>query len=132
MSPEITPFSVSVLALAAVGIGLVLSRIARDRLRIRSGIIWVFAWASVGIIAVFPDFLNLPLGVSQMRNRFLFALALAILALLALQFSLYSRLDQVDRAMRRAHRELAIANYRLDELTSASGSMEIRSDEQVR
>lgn len=116
MTPTLTPFTVFVLALAAVEIARVVSRMSRDRLGIRSGLIWILAWAAVGIVAMFPGFLNWPLEISQMQNRFLFGLVLAVLFLLSLQLGLNSRLDRVDRAMRRAHQELAIARYRLHEL----------------
>jgi hypothetical protein len=109
----VTPLTLAILALALLVIAGVAHRISRDRMGIRSGLIWALAWAVVGAVAIFPNLLNWVLEISQMQHRLLFALVLAVLFLLAFVFSLTSRLERAERAMWRAHQELAITNARL-------------------
>jgi hypothetical protein len=118
----LTPLTVLIVAFALFEIVRVLLRISQDRMGIRSGLVWAVAWLAVGSVAIFPDLLNWVLEISQMQNRLLFALVLAVLFLLALVFGLTSRLERAERAMWRAHQELAIANARLDQLASGAGA----------
>jgi hypothetical protein len=111
----LTPLTLIILALSVFEVGRVLVRISQDRMGIRSGLVWISAWLVVGSVAVFPDLLNWVLEVSQMQHRLLFALVVAVLFLLALVFSLASRLERVERAMWRAHQELAITNARVQQ-----------------
>jgi hypothetical protein len=124
----LTPLTLIIVAFALFEVGRVLMRISQDRLGIRSGLVWAVAWLVVGSVAIFPDLLNWVLEISQMQNRLLFALVLAVLFLLALVFGLTSRLDRAERAMWRAHQELAITNARLDQLAKGPGGSALPLD----
>ena len=116
----VTPLTVIILLLSMFEIGRGFHRIMQERIGIRSGLIWALAWAVVGVVAVYPDLLNGLLELAQMENRLAFAILLSVLFLLALVFSLTSRLEHAERAVLRAHQELAITNARLDQLAAAS------------
>ena len=116
----VTPLTVIILLLSLFEIGRTFYRMIHERLGIRSGLIWVIAWAVVGVVSVYPDLLNGLLEVAQMENRLAFAILLAVLFLLALVFSLTSRLERAERAVLRAHQDLAIINVRLEQLTNVS------------
>jgi hypothetical protein len=112
----LTPLTITVLLLSVLAVALTLSRIAQDRMRFGSAVLWTIAWAALGIVAVFPDVLNGLLDVAHMRNRVLFGLILAAVFLVGVVFSLSGRIERTERAAQRAHQELAITNARLEKL----------------
>jgi hypothetical protein len=88
--------------------------IQKDRLGIRSGLIWIILWSLIGFFSIFPDFLNMAMQVVQMKNRFIFIMFIAILILLALLFNLTNKIDYLQRNLTKLAREIAVANYKID------------------
>lgn len=94
--------------------------ILKDRLGIRSGLIWIILWSFIGFFSIFPDFLNTAMHIIQMKNRFIFIMFIAILILLALVFNLTNRIDHLQRNLTKLAREIAVTNYKVDNPGSKS------------
>jgi len=113
---KITSFTIIICIFASVGLVTALRRVARDGMALRSSLVWIIAWLSLAVFSIFPDLLNEIVAAAGMENRVYFVLVIAVLALLALTFNLTSRIDRMHRNIGLAIRELAITNYRIDNL----------------
>ncbi|MFP4041083.1 MAG: DUF2304 domain-containing protein, partial [Desulfosudaceae bacterium] len=78
------------------------------------GMIWIAIWGSICVFGIFPDVLNVAMGLVQMQNRMFFILIIAVFILFALVFNQATQLDNMDRNIRRLVREVALLNYKLE------------------
>ena len=113
---KITVFTVIICVFAGFSLVRLVSRVAADRMALRSALVWMVTWTSLAVFSIFPDLLNELVATAGMENRLFFVLTVAVLALFALLFNLTSRIDRMHRDIGLAIRELAVATYRIDQL----------------
>jgi hypothetical protein len=89
----------------------ILLRIKRETIGIRSGVIWILLWAGIGLFSIFPELLNTAMRMAQMKNRMFFILVLAVFILFALLSNLASRMDNIQRSIRKMAREIARIDF---------------------
>jgi hypothetical protein len=127
---KITAFTVIICIFASFSLVRLLRRVAADRIALRSALIWIITWMSLAVFSIFPDLLNEFVAAAGMENRLFFILTLAVLALFAFMFNLTSRVDRMHRDIGLTVRELAIANYRIDNLSGKKHGDERTSEPQ--
>lgn len=103
---------------ACVMIYVIAGRVKQERTGIRSALIWLFLWFSIGFFSLFPDALNWAMKFAQMESRILFVLLLAVFLLFAFMFSVNTRLDRMQRNFEKLIQEVALINFRIDNTTS--------------
>lgn len=94
----------------------ILSRIKRETMGLRSSLIWILLWFSVGFFSLFPKLLNWMTRLAQMELRIFFVLLIAVFVLFALVFNLSTKLDQMQRNWEKLVQELALTNYKIDKI----------------
>jgi hypothetical protein len=111
---KITIAGIIICSLSLLLLFISIRSIQKDRLGIRSGLIWIMLWFSIGFFSIFPEFLNNAMQIVQMKNRFIFIMFIAILILLALLFNLTNRIDFLQRNLIKLAREIAVINYKVE------------------
>ena len=107
-----TPISLAIAMFSVGAIVLTLRSIGRDKIGIRSGLIWVGLWLAIAAVALVPDTLDILLAASGMQNRVLFAMLAAILVLFAVLFAQSTRIQAMERDIARLTRHLALTRFR--------------------
>ncbi|MDY6954526.1 MAG: DUF2304 domain-containing protein [Thermodesulfobacteriota bacterium] len=111
---KISTFSILIASLSMVAIWIVLSRLKKDHVGIRSAAIWILLWFGIGFFCLFPGLLDAAMRFAQMQNRMFFILVSAVFVLFALVFNLASRMDRMQRDISRLIQEIALLNYKAD------------------
>ncbi len=78
---KLTPFSIFIVILSILAIALILTRLRKDAIGIRSATIWIMLWFGIGFFGLFPALLNTGMHVAQMGNRMIFVLVIAVFIL---------------------------------------------------
>ncbi len=112
----ISPLTMAIAAACIAGIWMVVNRVGRERIGLTAAMIWLAIWLMIGLGTVFPVILDTLLPLVQLKERVIFALVIALMALFALAFGLTTRLERLRRDQSRLVRELAITNYRLTQM----------------
>jgi hypothetical protein len=94
---KITTLTVLFLFLSCLAIWRIALNLKRESIGIRSALIWIALWLSIGVFAIFPNLLNTAMRLAQMESRIFFILVLAVFILFALVFNLVSRMDTMQR-----------------------------------
>ena len=121
---KITLVTVTIAVLAVIEVARTLLRLKRDRMGIRSGLIWLVMWSSIGFFSIFPEPLDTVMAIGQMQNRLSFVLLVAVVILFTLVFGLTTRLERLQREVARVVQELALSNYRNREFGEQTGADE--------
>lgn len=121
---RITALTLFFSAISCVAIGRTLYNVKRDTVGFRSATAWIVLWAGIGFFSLFPSRLNAVMLIAQMENRTLFMLIVAVFILFALLFNLVSRVDKVHRNIGKLTQEIAILNYKLENLRRIPGKNE--------
>lgn len=108
-----TPLSLAIAAVALAGLYFTLNRIQKDRLGIRSALVWLMLWAGMAVFTLFPALMDAILPITHLNNRVFLGIFAALVLLFAVQFGQTTRMDAMARDQARLVRELAILNYRL-------------------
>jgi hypothetical protein len=111
---KITPITLFLMFFSVSMIILILSRMKRETIGLRSSLVWILLWSSIGFFSLFPDLLNWATRLAQMEFRIFFVLLVAIFVLFALVFNLSTKLDQMQRNWEKLVQELALTNYKID------------------
>ena len=119
---KITSIAIVFLIIACFAIYRTVIQIKKEDIGLRSGMIWIAIWGSICVLGIFPDVLNVAMGMVQMRNRMFFILIIAVFILFALVFNQATQLDKMDRNIRRLVREVALLNYKLENKDKDEGS----------
>lgn len=112
---KITTLTVLFLLLSCLAVWRIARNIKRESMGIRSALIWIVLWMSIGVFAVFPDLLNSAMRLAQMESRIFFILVLAVFILFALVFNLVSRMDTMQRNLSKVVQEIALINSEIEE-----------------
>ncbi len=107
-------YSIFFAVLSIIAIYLILTRLKKDNMGIRSALIWMILWFGIGFFSLFPELLNMAMRFAQMENRMFFILVSAVFILFALVFNLNARMDKMQRDIARLVQELSILNYKID------------------
>ena len=116
---KLTLMTLAILAVALFEIFRTIRRLQRDRMGIRSAVIWLSMWTGIGLFSLFPDLLNTVMRLGQMENRIDFLVLVAVVVLFTLVYGLTARIEQLQRDVSRAMQELALTNYRYKQLKGA-------------
>lgn len=114
---KITTLTVLFLLLSCLAIWKIALNLKRESIGIRSALIWIVLWLSIGVFAIFPDLLNSAMRLAQMESRIFFVLVLAAFILFALVFNLVSRMDTMQRNMSKLVQEIALINSKIEEIS---------------
>lgn len=106
--------SIAIALFSMIVIVFTLRSVGRDRIGIRSGLIWVGLWLAIAVVALFPELLDAALAASGMQNRVLFALIAAVLVLFATLFAQSTRMQSMERDIARLTRHLALVRFTQD------------------
>lgn len=112
---KITTASILFALVALVQVVRIVLQVRKDRLGIRSGLIWVLMWGGVGIGSLFPSIMDLLMRFAMMENRMFFILIIAVFVLFALVFDLVSRIEKSERNIAKLVQEIALLRFRLEE-----------------
>ena len=112
---KITTLTVLFLLLSCLAIWRIVLNLKRESIGIRSALIWIVLWLSIGVFAIFPDLLNSAMRLAQMESRIFFILVMAVFILFALVFDLVSRMDTMQRNMSKLVQEIALINSKIEE-----------------
>ncbi len=86
---------------------------------IRSAIVWLLLWASIGFFSLFPNLLDPLMQLAMMKNRMFFILVVAIVIIYTLIFNLSSQMDKVRRTSARLIQEVSLLKHQLENLKNA-------------
>lgn len=87
---------------------------SKERTSIRSTLLWVVLWFTIGIFGLFPDLIDYLMLGSMMRNRMFFLFLVAILILYAMFFGQMTESFESRRKINRLAQELAFIKYKLE------------------
>lgn len=108
---KITPLTITILVISFFFIWSILRKIKLESIGIRSAIIWIFLWVSIGVGSIFPSLTYGLVELAQMSNSLYFILVAAVFILFALLFNLTSRIDKMKNDMGKIIREIAILQF---------------------
>jgi hypothetical protein len=111
---KLTTISILIALVALFEIGRTVSRVKRDRIGIRSALLWACMWSGIGYFAMFPSHLDRGLELAQMENRMFFITVLALLVLFTLVFSQASQIERLKQDVAHMVQELALTRARID------------------
>lgn len=112
---KITTLTVLFFIVSCLALWRTVVNLKREAIGIRSALIWIVLWLSIGVFAIFPDLLNSAMRLAQMESRIFFILVLAVFILFALVFNLVSRIDTMQRNMSKLVQEIALINSKIEE-----------------
>lgn len=110
---KITPVTIFLAAFAVLMIFIILSRIKREAIGLRSALVWLCIMIGIGTFSLFPSILDRLILFAQMKERMMFVLLSAVFILLAFIFNLSSRYDRLQRNWAKTVQEIALIEYRL-------------------
>lgn len=93
---------------ALIGCIWTVSRFRKRQVSIWSAGLWILFWLAVGVVALIPEFTNRLadlLGIGRGADVVLYS---AIVIIVALLFRVFIRIEQLDRALTKVTRELAL------------------------
>jgi hypothetical protein len=112
---RITPVTVFIAVFAVFIIAVVLSKIKKETIGIRSALVWLCLMSGIGFFGIFPEMLDWIIRLVHLEERLLFVLLSAIFILLAMIFNLNTRFDRMERNWAKTIQELALLTYRLEQ-----------------
>lgn len=104
-------FTLLLLALSVIQIVRMLRHASRGSIGLRSALVIVCIWAAVGVVAVYPDLLNVLSAMAGLENRLFFAILIAIVLILQLTFRMMARMERMQRAIDRLTQEAAVISF---------------------
>ncbi len=113
---KITIIRMLVFLASCLSIWFTLRKYKENALGLRSTVVWVVLFFAIAVSSIFPEVPDSVSPVVGMKNRMFFVLLIGILVLYALLFNVTSRLDKIERNMRRLVQDRALDNL-------ASGSI---------
>ena len=113
---KVTTITLLFFTVSCVAITRIVLDIKREAIGFRSSLVWIALWVGIGIFSLFPSALNYAMRLAQMQNRMFFILVVAVFILFALVFNLTSRLDKMERNIAELVQQLAMVNYKLENI----------------
>ncbi len=114
---KITTITIIFALVAVAEIVRTVIRVKREAIGIRSALVWLLMWAGIGFFSLFPGLLNAAMHLAQMENRMFFIMVVSLFILFAIIFNLNSRLDKIQRNVSKLVQEIAILNYKVEDLS---------------
>ena len=105
------PINVIIPILVAYAIVLTLRLFARQRSSIRSTVLWILIWLSIGIFGAFPSLIDFVMMGAMMQNRMFFVFMVAILILFAMFFRQSSQNAEYKRQLNRLAQDVAVLRF---------------------
>jgi len=113
-------FTLLLLALSVIQIVRMLRNASRGAIGLRSALVIVCIWAAVGVVAIYPDLLNVLSAMAGLENRLFFAILIAIVLILQLTFRMMARMERMQRAIDRLTQETAVISYTQERISRGS------------
>jgi len=110
---KITAATIILASVSLLAIYISYLRIKSDTIGIRSAVVWVLLWISIGFFSIFPGLLDAAMSIVQMESRMFFILIFSVFILFALLFNLSSRVDAMQRNIAKLIQEIALLNSQL-------------------
>ena len=88
--------------------------VKRERIGIRSGLLWFLLWLAIGFFSLFPEMLKYVMHLAQMENRMFFIPLMAAFILFILVFNISSRMDNMQRTISKLVQEIALLKYQIE------------------
>ena len=111
---KITTLTILFFVVSCFAVWRILLNLKRESIGIRSALIWIIVWLSIGVFGIFPNLLNYAMRAAQMESRIFFILVIAVFILFALVFNLVSRIDTMQRNLSKLVQEISFINAKLD------------------
>jgi hypothetical protein len=105
---RITAIRVLVFVASCLSIWFAVRKLRKDALGIRSTGIWIGLFSAIAIASVFPELFNYLEPLTGMKNRMFLVLLVGILILYAMLFNITSRIEKIERSIRKLVQERAI------------------------
>jgi hypothetical protein len=116
---KITSITLIFLILSFAAISHTIYRLKNDRVGIRSAIVWLLLWSSIGFFGLFPNLLDPLMQLAMMKNRMFFIMVVAIVIVYTVIFNLSSQMDKVQRTSARLIQEVSLLRHQLEKLDNA-------------
>ncbi|MBI2482555.1 DUF2304 domain-containing protein [Candidatus Uhrbacteria bacterium] len=100
------------LVVAVGGMGWVIRRFRQQKMQVGTFLLWLMLWSAVAVVAIVPDMTSRIAGVLGIGRGADVVVYTAIVLLLVLVLRLSVRIEQLDRAITRVVRELALRDGR--------------------
>lgn len=97
---------------AAIGFVRTIDQIRHSFIHIRQKLLWLIVWFVVGLTALYPTWLDALLLFTGWRDRMNVALVIAVLGLLALNFRMFARLEQLELKLAKSVEELVLRDHK--------------------
>jgi hypothetical protein len=110
----ITPLRVLVFLVACAAIWLTLRRYRENAIGFRSAAVWVFLLGIIALTSLLPGLLGVIIPLTGMGSRMVVVLLVGILILYALIFNVTSRLEKMERDIRRLTQQRALERLSMD------------------
>ena len=109
---RITAIRILVFVASCLSVWFAVRKLRKDSLGVRSTAIWIGLFSAIAIASVFPEMFNYIEPLTGMKNRMFLVLLVGILILYAMLFNITSRIEKLERNIRKLVQERAIG--RLD------------------
>ncbi len=105
---RLTVIRLLVFLFSCLALWFTVRRYRENAVGFRSTAIWFVLLGAIALTSLFPDLLELLTPLTGMRNRMFFVLLVGILVLYALLFNITSRLERMERNLRRLTQQRAL------------------------
>lgn len=112
---KLTTTTILFFTFSGLQIARTLRQVKHEKIGIRSGIIWIILWASIGVGSLFPSIMDIFMRLAMMENRMFFILIIAVFILYATVFNLVSKIEKAERNVAKLVQEIALLRYQLEE-----------------
>lgn len=130
---KITIIRMLVFLASCLSIWFTLRKYKENALGFRSTLVWVILFFAIALSSIFPEVPDSVSPVLGMKNRMFFVLLVGILVLYALLFNVTSRLDKIERNIRKLVQDRALDNLasgltRNDGVAKSGATEDLRGD----
>jgi len=105
---RITVIRMLVFLASCVSIWFTLRKFKENTLGFRSMLVWVILFFAIAVSSIFPEVPDSVSPIMGMKNRMFFVLLVGMLVLYALLFNVTSRLDKIERNIRKLVQDRAL------------------------
>ena len=106
---KFTLIRLAVFVLCCFSFWFTVRKFKENGLGLRSTLVWLLLIAAIGLSSLFPELPDFLSPLMGMGNRMFFVLLVGMLVLYGLLFNVTSRLDRIERNIRRLTQERALA-----------------------
>jgi len=121
--------TVIIAVVSAIALYVTFNLFKRDKLTVRFFILWVFAWAALGLFSLFPKPLDYLVSLLAMEDRLVLMFAGSFLFVFLIVFNITARLAEMERKITRLTQELSVLNFKLEKLNDENSRNETEDEQ---